>query len=117
MAAREVGWCSRKFLSRGFEISNVQIDGASVDAFNQQLFDPNLAMYDSVQVVRGANGLFSGNGSLAVPSIWCASVLRCKSRFWAQWASAAGIANRPSWILGPLNEAGSLRGRAVLAHS
>ncbi len=48
------------FYARGFEISSMQVDGAAVDAFSQNFFNPNLAKYDSVQVVRGADGLFAG---------------------------------------------------------
>lgn len=49
--------------SRGFEVTSMQIDGANVDRFSSSYFAPNLAMYDSVQVVRGADGLFGGTGS------------------------------------------------------
>ena len=57
-----LGGTANSFYARGFQISNVQIDGAAVDAFSQGTFDPNMAMYDSVQVIRGADGLYSGNG-------------------------------------------------------
>jgi outer membrane receptor for ferric coprogen and ferric-rhodotorulic acid len=118
MAVRGLGGAATKFLSRGFEISNVQIDGASVDAFSQQLFDPNLAMYDSVQVVRGANGLFSGNGEPG----GAINLVRKRPTAQKQILGSVGVG---SWsrkqaeldVAGPLNEAGSLRGRAVLAHS
>ena len=113
-----LGGAATRFLSRGFEISNVQIDGASVDAFSQQLFDPNLAMYDSVQVVRGANGLFSGNGEPG----GAINLVRKRPTAQKQILGSVGVG---SWnrkqaevdVAGPLNEAGSLRGRAVLAHS
>lgn len=113
-----LGGMATSFLSRGFEIGNVQIDGASVDAFSQQLFDPNLAMYDSVQIVRGANGLFSGNGEPG----GAINLVRKRPTAQKQILGAVGIG---SWsrrqaeldVAGPLNEAGTLRGRAVLAHT
>lgn len=113
-----LGGSATKFLSRGFEIGNVQIDGASVDAFSQQLFDPNLAMYDSVQVVRGANGLFSGNGE---PGGAINLVRKRPTEHKQLLASAAlGSWNRKQLELdaaGPLNADGSVRGRAVIAHT
>lgn len=113
-----LGGAATSFLSRGFEIGNVQIDGASVDAFSQQLFDPNLAMYDSVQVVRGANGLFSGNGE---PGGAINLVRKRPTEHKQLLASAAlGSWNRKQLELdaaGPLNADGSVRGRAVIAHT
>lgn len=113
-----LGGAATSFLSRGFQISNVQIDGASVDAFSQQLFDPNLAMYDSVQVVRGANGLFSGNGE---PGGAINLVRKRPTEQKQLLASAAlGSWNRKQLeldVAGPLNADGSVRGRAVVAHT
>lgn len=113
-----LGGSATSFLSRGFEITNVQIDGASVDAFSQQLFDPNLAMYDSVQVVRGANGLFSGTGEPG------GAINLVRKRPAAQkqilGSAAVGSWNRKQVeldVAGPLNAEGTLRGRTVLAHS
>ncbi len=113
-----LGGSATKFLSRGFEIGNVQIDGASVDAFSQQLFDPNLAMYDSVQVVRGANGLFSGNGEPG----GAINLVRKRPTLDKQLQASAALGswNRKQLELdaaGPLNADGSVRGRAVIAHT
>lgn len=113
-----LGGQATRFLSRGFEIGNVQIDGASVDAFSQQLFDPNLAMYDSVQIVRGANGLFSGNGEPG----GAINLVRKRPTAQRQIQASASLG---SWnrkqleldVAGPLNSDGSVRGRAVLAHT
>lgn len=51
-----------KIFSRGFEVRNVQVDGLVAGEFSGFFGTPNLAMYDSVEVIRGADGLFSGNG-------------------------------------------------------
>lgn len=51
------------FYSRGFTIDTVQIDGVSTGgAYDGNFFNPNLAMYDHVEVVRGADGLNAGTG-------------------------------------------------------
>lgn len=50
------------FWSRGFQIDNYQIDGVPI-AY-ESIFRPNqdMALYDRVEVLRGADGLFSGTG-------------------------------------------------------
>ena len=51
------------FYSRGFSIDTVQIDGVSTGGgYDGNAFNPNLAMYDHVEVVRGADGLNAGTG-------------------------------------------------------
>lgn len=51
------------FYSRGFTIDTVQIDGVSTGGgYDGNFFNPNLAMYDHVEVVRGADGLNAGTG-------------------------------------------------------
>jgi TonB-dependent siderophore receptor len=54
------------FYSRGFQITTLQVDGgAPLDMQGQFAFSPNLDMseYDSLQIVRGADGLFGGYGN------------------------------------------------------
>jgi outer membrane receptor for ferric coprogen and ferric-rhodotorulic acid len=51
------------FYSRGFEINSLQIDGAATGGgYNGYAFSPNSSMYDSIEVIRGVDGLFSGSG-------------------------------------------------------
>lgn len=117
-SAGGLGGSANNFTARGFEMSNVQIDGASIDAFSQSTFDPNLAMYDSVQVLRGADGLYSGNGEPG----GTVNLVRKKPTSEFQLKGAAGLG---SWqrkdleldVSGPLAMDGKLRGRAVAAHT
>lgn len=103
--------------SRGFQISSMQVDGSPVDAFSQSYFNPNLAMYDSVQIVRGADGLFSGTGEPG-GSI---NLVRKRPTFEPQFIGTTSVG---SWnqrrveldASGPLAADGKLRGRAVIAH-
>lgn len=103
--------------ARGFQLSSMQVDGAAIDAFSQNYFNPNLAMYDSVQVIRGADGLFAGNGDPG------GSINLVRKRPTAQRQVLATLA-AGSWnqrraeldAAGPLALDGRVRGRAVLAH-
>ena len=52
------------FYTRGFEVNSVQIDGSSSGGgYSGHYINPNLAMYDHVEVLRGVDGLFSGMGN------------------------------------------------------
>lgn len=106
-----------KIYARGFSIDNVQIDGVAMDGFQQKYFNPNLAMYDSVEVVRGADGLFSGTGEPG------GSINLVRKRPLAH-QQVGVVASVGSWnhyraeidATGPLNEAGTLRARGVLTY-
>jgi outer membrane receptor for ferric coprogen and ferric-rhodotorulic acid len=56
------------FYSRGYEITNFMIDGSptGADPFGNTFANPGrnvpLAMYDHVEVLRGPDGMFAGNG-------------------------------------------------------
>jgi outer membrane receptor for ferric coprogen and ferric-rhodotorulic acid len=57
------------FSARGFDISNFQVDGLGLPfATGDQLGNIDMALYDRVEVLRGANGLtsFTGNPSATV---------------------------------------------------
>lgn len=113
-----LGGTANSFYSRGFQMTNVQVDGASVDSFSQQTFDPNLAMYDSVQVIRGADGLFSANGEPG----GTINLVRKRPLDQFQLRVTGGLG---SWsrrqaeldVTGPLAAGGKIRGRVVAAHS
>ncbi|MCF5054485.1 TonB-dependent siderophore receptor [Pseudomonas syringae] len=103
------------YTSRGFDIDNLMYDGipsgyngVSVGA------QPNLAMFDRVEVVRGATGLVTGAGN---PS--AAINLVRKRPLDEQKVTLTGAAG--SWddyrgeldASSPLNDSGTLRGRVV----
>lgn len=105
------------FSARGFDISNFQIDGLGLPfATGDQMGDVDTAAYDRVEVLRGANGLMSSTGN---PS---ATVNFVRKRPTSKFQASAGL-TIGSWenrrldgdISGPLNEAGTVRGRLVLA--
>ena len=102
------------FSARGFSIGNYQIDGVAVNSGSNALFDT--AIYDRIEIVRGATGLVSGNGD---PS---ATINMLHKRPGKEFSASAGL-TVGSWskvrlegdISAPLNADGSIRGRVVVA--
>ena len=105
---------SDAYYSRGFAISNFEVDGVPTSS-RMDNYTQNTAMYDRVEVVRGATGLISGMGQ---PSATI-NLIRKRPTATPQ-ASISGEAG--SWdrygtsvdVSGPLNDAGNVRGRMVL---
>lgn len=103
------------FEARGFGISNIMYDGALVPWSSYiPSAQANLAMFDRVEVVRGATGLMQGAGN---PSAAINLVRkRPTSEFKGSLTAYAGSWDSYGSILdlgGALNEAASLRGRVV----
>ncbi|HLO67355.1 MAG TPA: TonB-dependent siderophore receptor, partial [Holophaga sp.] len=105
------------FTARGFDITNFQYDGASAPFANGLLLgDLDTALFDRVEVVRGANGLTSATG---YPSATVNLVRKRPTR--ELQASAAlgagswGRARADVDLSGPLSAGGSVRGRFVAA--
>jgi len=105
------------YSARGFEISNMQIDGVRLPMpYNNYHGDIDTAIYDRIEVVRGATGLMSGSGNPA------ATVNFVRKRP-TSTPRAAVSASLGSWnqqrlsvdIAGPLDDAGRVRGRLVAA--
>lgn len=106
------------YYARGHQIDSLQTDGMSsyLNGRGSSGMQPDVAILDRIEVVRGATGLMRGAGS---PSASVNMVRKMPTRtFQASTSLTAG-----SWdkrraefdISGPLNEAGSLRGRFVTA--
>lgn len=59
-----VSFTTQEFYSRGFAINSVQVDGGAPFVFNNFGYNqlPDLAIYEQVEVLRGADALFSGSG-------------------------------------------------------
>lgn len=101
--------------SRGFLISNYLVDGLPRSASKMYSLQSSTALYDRVEVVRGATGLMSGMGSPG------AAINLVRKRPTAQ-NQASISAEAGSWdhyglgtdLSGPLNEAGNIRSRLVL---
>ncbi len=107
------------FTSRGFKIENFEYDGMSLPFSGGVLVgDQDMAEFEQVDVLHGANGLMSGAGD---PS---ATVNLIRKRptdtFQAKIDSSVG-----SWdnrrlaldVAGPLTESGNVRGRFIASHA
>lgn len=108
---------SGSFLARGFPISNLLIDGLPTSTGANGTFNADndaLDIYDRVEVVRGATGLTTGAGtpSAAInlvrkrPTASNQTSVTLSAGSWSNFRSTVDAS-------GPLNAAGTLRGRAV----
>jgi len=107
-----------EYTARGFNITNFQIDGLSTPiTYGTQYGDLDVALYDRIEVLRGANGLLTSTGN---PSATINFIRKRPTKdFNAKLNGTVG-----SWdnrrldadMSGALNADGSVRGRLVMAH-
>ncbi|CAK7258115.1 outer-membrane receptor for ferric coprogen and ferric-rhodotorulic acid [Shinella sp. WSC3-e] len=107
---------SGRFFSRGFEINNIRVDGGAVGVTSA--FDTisavDLVKYDRVEVLRGADGLYSGNGEAG--GVISLARKRPLDTFQASGELSAGSWNTVKSVFdvtGPLTQGDGLRGRFV----
>lgn len=114
VAMRQYDSIDTQYISRGFEITNYQLDGLPATLGRAK---PRLAMYDRVEVLRGAAGLLNGAGDPG------GVINLVRKRPTAELAGNAEL-SAGSWdsvralgdVSGPLTADGQVRGRAVLEH-
>lgn len=118
MQVQEVETDRTYYTARGFDITNFQYDGISVPfVYGNVEGDLDTAMYERVEVIRGANGLISGTGN---PS---ATVNFVRKRPTVVPQARVDL-TAGSWdkrridtdVSGALNDAGTVRGRVVYAN-
>lgn len=106
------------FTARGFDIDNLQIDGIPTtwdQAWSAGEVAGSLAVYDRVEVVRGATGLMTGAGNPSA-AINLVRKRASASRFGGSAELAIGSWNQRRAMVdvaAPLNAAGSVRGRVA----
>ncbi|SLM61797.1 MULTISPECIES: TonB-dependent siderophore receptor [Dickeya] len=112
-----------RFQSRGFMMDNVQEDGAGssfqssvsgMGSAESSSESPDLAIYDRLEILRGASGLLQGNGEPGgtvnlVRKKPTSDVRRTFSTSAGSWDNYRQEAD----VSGPLSQDGSLRGRFV----
>ncbi|WP_315708138.1 TonB-dependent siderophore receptor [Brenneria uluponensis] len=115
---------STTFYSRGYQITNMQIDGGSPidisgNAQSNYRFQPSfdMSLYDHVEVLRGADGLFNGNSSTGPggtinlvrkkPLDHYQTVLESSVGSWNNYRNMLDVS-------GPLDADGKVRARGVL---
>jgi outer membrane receptor for ferric coprogen and ferric-rhodotorulic acid len=105
------------YVARGFDIVNFQVDGVGTPlVFGNMMGNLDTALFERVDIVRGANGLAASTGN---PS---ATVNFIRKRPGAAFAANAGL-TLSSWntrridadVSSPLNDSGSVKGRVVVA--
>ena len=110
----------QEFLSRGFRIDNIMYDGLPTTAGTftlDSLSSADLSIYDRVEVVRGATGLMTGAGDPSAtlnlvrkrPTAFPQVSVTTSAGSWDRYRTEVDASNK-------LNEAGTLRGRAVAAY-
>lgn len=114
-----IGSDSSPIYARGFQVDNYQIDGVSQLYSNYgDIFQTNdMALYDHVEVVRGATGLMSGIGLPGAtinlirkrPTRTFQASTRVETGSWDYYRAEADVST-------PMNEAGTLRGRLIAAY-
>ena len=120
MTVQQYGPARVSYAARGFDVDNIMYDGlaTSISTYTQDVISAaDLAMFDRVEVVRGATGLMQGAGNPA------AAVNMVRKRptqdFHLSLEGSAGTWDRYRSqvdVSGPLNSEGTLRGRAVAAY-
>lgn len=111
------------FYSRAYEVTSFHIDGGAainpkMQSSQLHLGTPDLVEFDHVEILRGADGLFSGNAN---PGATISLVRKRPQRTYSLTFSAAA----GSWgerrlevdVSGPLARDGDLRGRAAAVYS
>lgn len=106
------------FFSRGFEITSIQVDGgpplSTQFGFNPQI---DMAIYDHVELLRGAAGQFNGYGDPG----GTVNLVRKKPLDRAQYTLEAQVASWNNYRLvadatSPIGLDGALRGRLVMTY-
>ncbi|HBP31966.1 MAG: TonB-dependent siderophore receptor [Advenella sp.] len=106
------------YIIRGYDVTNFQIDGVGMPfSTEEQIGDLDMAFYDRVEVLKGANGLLSNTGN---PS---GTVNFIRKRPKREFSANAGLSYSSFAtrrldvdISSPLNSSGSVRGRLVGAY-
>lgn len=109
------------YYARGFSINNFQYDGIPSTARNVGYSAGNtlsdMAIYDRVEVLKGATGLLTGAGSLGATI----NLIRKKPTHEFKGHVELGAGSWDNYrseldVSGPLTESGNVRGRAVAAY-
>lgn len=118
ISVQNMGTRRFQIFSRGYAIDNYQIDGIltsfDVGTQNMPVAQSDLILYDRLEILRGASGLLTGAGD---PS-GTINLIRKKPTREFQGYASVGVGSWERYrseldVAGPINQAGSLRGRFV----
>lgn len=118
---RKFGGDRQKYDARGFSIDNIMYDGlptsVGTSLTQDTIAEADLAMFDRVEVVRGATGLMTGAGSPSAtlnmvrkrPTATPQVSITTSAGSWDRYRTEVDASNK-------LNESGTVRGRVVAAY-
>jgi outer membrane receptor for ferric coprogen and ferric-rhodotorulic acid len=120
LTLRKTGSDRQAFQARGFDIDNIMYDGlpTTTSTFTQDTINAaDMAIFDRVEVVRGATGLMTGAGSPSAtinlvrkrPTATPQVSISGSAGSWDRYRTEIDASNK-------LNEAGTIRGRVVAAY-
>ncbi|WP_158601996.1 TonB-dependent siderophore receptor [Pararobbsia silviterrae] len=114
--ALPVSSVTTSYIARGFPITTFQLDGVPTALTSSSVGAPDedVSMYDRIEVLRGASGLFNGFGGDG----GTINLVRKRAPSTFEASADVGIGNYADHreqldIGGPLNQSGSLRARVV----
>ncbi len=112
-------WDERVYpTARGFDIDYYLYDGVPTYSISDNADDPDLSIYDRVEIVKGANGLMTGAGNPALGMNFVRKHANSKE-LTGTIDLSAGSWNNYSQIVDiqtGLNEKGNIRARVVAKH-
>ena len=112
-------WDERVYpTARGFDLDYYLFDGIPTYAINDDADDPDLAIYDRVEIVKGANGLTTGAGNPAMGMNFIRKHANSKDLTGTIDLSAGSWNNYSSLVdvQSALNKKGNIRARVVAKH-
>ena len=112
-------WDERVYpTARGFDLDYYLFDGIPTYAINDDADDPDLSIYDRVEIVKGANGLTTGAGNPAMGMNFIRKHANSKDFKGTVDLSAGSWDNYNSSVdvQSALNEKGNIRARLVTKH-
>lgn len=121
LTLRRTGPERSSYYARAFSLDNLMYDDlpTSLDSsqVSQDLLSADMAMYDRVEVVRGATGLMQGAGNPAA----AVNLIRKRPTRAFQASIEGSLGNWDRYrtdvdVSGPLNDNGAVRGRLVTAY-
>ena len=112
-------WDERVYpTARGFDLDYYLFDGIPTYAINDDADDPDLAIYDRVEIVKGANGLTTGAGNPAMGMNFIRKHANSKELTGTVDLSVGSWNNYSSSVdvQSALNKKGNIRARVVAKH-
>ncbi|QXQ07945.1 TonB-dependent siderophore receptor [Sphingosinicellaceae bacterium] len=107
-----------EYNSRGFDITNFQVDGIGLPLISALQFgDLDTVLWERVEIVRGANGMMAGvgNPSATINYIRKRPTATLQASVTAQLGSFDDKRVEAD-VSGPLNASGTVQARAIFAH-